>query len=103
MPGSFFTAMSWFRSWASYFSGCNTARPDPSDEGQRDGKNARRSGCIGRALMLEQKGNIAPGPLVVPPAVEKHDGAGEGGDVGRGLGLGFLGRCRQPAGECHGR
>jgi hypothetical protein len=63
MPGSFFTAMSWFRSSASYFSGCNTARPDPSDEGQREGKNARRSGCIGRALMLEQIENIAPEPL----------------------------------------
>src|SRR5262249_467606 len=39
-----FTAMSWFRSWASYFSGCNIALPDRSNEGQRDGKNARRSG-----------------------------------------------------------
>jgi len=39
-PASFFTAISWFRSWASYFSGCNTAPSDRSNEGQRDGKNA---------------------------------------------------------------
>ena len=39
-PASFFTAISWFRSWASYFSGCSTAPPDRSNEGQRDGKNA---------------------------------------------------------------
>ena len=41
MPASFFTAIAWFRSWASYFCGCNTARPDRSGEGQREGKNAR--------------------------------------------------------------
>jgi hypothetical protein len=45
---------------ASYFSGCNTAPPDRSDEGQRERKNARQGGCIGRALMLEQTENTAP-------------------------------------------
>src|SRR5262249_42294015 len=103
MPASFFTAISWFRSSASYFCGCNTARPDRSGEGQRDGKNARRSGCIGWAVMLEQTENTAPEPFSAPPAVEKHDGAGEGGGLARGLGLGCLGQCRQPAGERHGR
>src|SRR5215510_9078725 len=41
MPASFFTAISWFRSSASYFCGCNTAPPDRSNEGPRNGKNAR--------------------------------------------------------------
>ena len=34
----------------------------------------------------------SPGPHSRRPAVEKHDGAGESGDVARGLGLGCLGR-----------
>src|SRR5262249_30097583 len=48
MPASFFTAMSWFRSWASYFSGCNAAPPDRNrvDEG----KSPRRKRLLRRGV-----------------------------------------------------
>ena len=100
-PASFFTAISWFRSWASYFSGCNTTRPRHNRSG--DGKNPYRKRCMCEELMLEQTENMPRRRARRRPAVEKHDGAGESGDVGRGLGLGCLGRCGQPAGERHGR
>jgi hypothetical protein len=77
---SFFTAMSWFRSWASYFSGYNAA-PQPEHTGCPESKDAGENGCMGGQLVLEQIENKASEPRSRPLAVEKHDGAGESGDV----------------------
>jgi hypothetical protein len=54
-------------------------------------KNPHRKRCMRGELMLEQKENMPAGALGRRPAVEKHDGAGESGDVTRGLGLGCIG------------
>src|SRR5215471_5405229 len=97
MPASFFTAISWFRSSASYFS---PATPlDRIATGPVRAKNPHRKRCMCRKLMLEQTGNMPESRLRGCPAVEKHDGAGESGDAARGLGLGCLGQRGQGAGE----
>jgi hypothetical protein len=76
---SFSTAMSWFRSWASYFSGYNAAQP--GHIGRDESKDASENGCIGGQSMLEQTENEVLEARSRPLAVEKHDGAGESGDV----------------------
>ena len=40
-----------------------------------------KTGCMGGQLVLEQIENIVSEPRLRPLAVEKHDGAGESGDV----------------------
>jgi hypothetical protein len=62
MLASFFTAMSWFRSWASYFCGYNAVQPEYI--GRNEGTHPRENGCTGGQLMLEQIGNIAPPVLL---------------------------------------
>ena len=51
MRVSFFTAMSWFRSWASYFSGYNAAQPEHI--GCDESKDAGENGCkdTGRTIV----------------------------------------------------
>ena len=44
MPASFFSAMSWFRSWASYFSGYNAVGPEHIGRGE----GARTVASVGR-------------------------------------------------------
>jgi len=61
---SFFTAMSWFRSWASYFSGYNAAQP--GHIGCAESKGAGENGCMGGQLVLEQIENNASEPLSRP-------------------------------------
>jgi hypothetical protein len=53
MPASFFTAICWFRSWASYFSPCNTAQPHRNGSG--DGKKSSPKALHARGVDVRTK------------------------------------------------
>src|SRR5215471_13056418 len=99
MPAASFTATSCCRSSASYFSGCNTARRRCIRRGRPSKKGQIRFVTLHSPLVRARtNGEHYSSPP--PPAVEKHDGRGEGGDFVPSLGLGCW---IERTGERHGR
>src|SRR5262245_16734575 len=99
---SFFTAMSWFRSWASYFSGYNAAlRPEhiSCDESKAAGENGLHERTVGARTNREQGTSEA----LTPPALWKSMMARAKAATWPGLGIRVPEGRRQRAGERHGR